>query len=476
MKTFSKLRSFLILSGVFTLLLPLAHCVYKTRLSIENTYHTKGPVIIENVSFFSGNPDDDIKENINILIDKGFIQKISKSTIINPEARIINGRGFQVLPGLVNLHTHLTSAGGPPWLTALGDPRSNLSAYLYAGVTMVMDLFGNRAELADLTDDLSKSNDNIATPGFIHAGKAFTAEGGHPAAVLNERIPWLFRSYIKGKLVYEVNIDSDIRTMVQENRDSGARVTKVFIDQIPMGVKTLDEQTIKKIVTESNKLGLPVIAHIGSEEDLLKALQAGVRLFAHGIYRSNLSSTTLELMASENAVMMPTAVVWQSIADLSRNRQQFNSLDQVVIDKKVMQSYKNPKKLDASFQKWVDNMLKFEEEKYQHIKRLHAAGVKLIVASDSPNVGVGPGSGIHREMELWVNRAGFTPRSAVSAATYVPGKLLEEKWSIKGHGYLKEGNVANLIVIQGDIRENISATRNITFVMLNGRLIQRKVF
>ena len=101
------------------------------------------------------------------------------------------------------------------------------------------------------------------------------------------------------------------------------------------------------------------------------------------------------------------------------------------------------------------------------------AGIPLIAASDSANVATFPGSSLHRELELLVTRCNFTPMEAVSAATYVPGKLYTKITGQPQLGYLREGGPADLLILDGDFREDIRQTQNIHTVILKGQVIRR---
>ncbi len=122
---------------------------------------------------------------------------------------------------------------------------------------------------------------------------------------------------------------------------------------------------------------------------------------------------------------------------------------------------------------WFEVVNKNRSLKFENIKKLRSAGVPLIAASDSPNMGNLPGTGLHKELQLLTKKGGFTPIEAVAAATYVPGKHYASVFNGKQLGYLKEGGIADLVLINGDFRTDISKVSDIDQVIKAGRLIQR---
>src|SRR5262249_39210876 len=111
----------------------------------------------------------------------------------------------------------------------------------------------------------------------------------------------------------------------------------------------------------------------------------------------------------------------------------------------------------------------FEEVK-KNVKKLVDSGVLLAAGTDAPYPGIFQGESIHHELELLVS-AGLTPLQAIHAATYNAARIMkaENDW-----GSLQAGKLANVIVVSGNPAEQISDTRNIEIVVLEGRVLDRQ--
>src|SRR5262249_33713707 len=101
--------------------------------------------------------------------------------------RTVPGAGATLLPGLVDMHGHVANSPAPPWLNAFPDPDANLRAYLYCGVTTVLDPadIGNQA----FARRERVRRGDLLGPTIYAAGPMVTAPDGHPVAVVRQLAP-----------------------------------------------------------------------------------------------------------------------------------------------------------------------------------------------------------------------------------------------------------------------------------------------
>jgi len=104
-----------------------------------------------------------------------------------------------------------------------------------------------------------------------------------------------------------------------------------------------------------------------------------------------------------------------------------------------------------------------------NLKRAHAHGVLLVTGSDAGNFLVIHGPTVQHELLLWV-RAGIPPAVALQAATLNTARLLKADNRI---GSIRPGNDANLLVVDGNPLEDITATERISLVVFKGERIDR---
>src|SRR5262249_36161585 len=141
----------------------------------------------------------------------------------------IDGGGETLLPGLVDVHTHTGSTAAPPWsIGVLPDVGANLGAYLYAGVTTVLDL-GNLTP-AVFGEGAAVARGEQLGPRVLAAGRVFTAPGGHPAEVLRQWLPWYLRWYVVPRATREVATPEAGKAAVAALLPSKPDILKLAVD------------------------------------------------------------------------------------------------------------------------------------------------------------------------------------------------------------------------------------------------------
>lgn len=100
---------------------------------------------------------------------------------------------------------------------------------------------------------------------------------------------------------------------------------------------------------------------------------------------------------------------------------------------------------------------------------LWRAGVPIVAGSDAPNPLVFPGSSLHQEFELLVD-AGLTPLAALQAATREAARFRDQ---LETQGTVEEGKVSDLVLLDADPLQDIRNTKKITAVVLGGRYLDR---
>ncbi len=468
----------IVLFAIF--LLFLSGCIYSSNVPPLAVKQSPEKLIyIHNIDVFNGDPGLEILENVDVLIENNRIVKIGMFAQPETDCKVIDGKGKMVIPGLIDHHVHISAPGSPPWFPVLPNQNlidRNLSAFLYSGVTTVFDMGGPLYDLKALKERIEV--EETVNPRFFYAGKMLTKKGGHPDRMLRELVPWPIDGILIRKIAFLLNSKEDIAPAIAENIESGSSLTKIMVDQLPMGIPSLYEDLITGIVKESEKAGRVVGSHIGSESDLLTGLNSGVRFFCHSPYRSSVSDSTIAVMKEKQAVIIPTLVVFEYSANFFRNTLQFTDLDRQVLDPEIYKAYKDVpegglKTDDFHMESWIHDLLIYQNIKYDNVRKMKDAGITIIAGSDSPNVATVGGASLHTEMRLLVERCGFTPAEAVAAATSVSGDMLERTTGEKGLGRISQGGPADLVILNSDFRGDITQTENIFMVISNGKIVDR---
>lgn len=466
---------------LLTIVFFLPGCIYTSKMPpLAVKTPPEKPIVIRDVSLFTGDPDQDVMDHVNILIQGDLITKIGAFEMPETDCTLIEGNGRMVIPGLIDHHIHITSPGAPPWFPVLPTDalmERNMSSFLYSGVTTVFDMGGPLEELEALKHRMT-SEDRV-NPKFFYAGKMLNRKGGHPDPMFRELIPWPADVIAINKFMFPITDRDDIADAIAENKSHGASLTKIMVDQIPLGIPSLYEQLIADIVSESDKAAMVVGSHIGSESDILTGLNAGVSFFCHAPYRSSVSDTTLSAMKKNQAVIIPTLVVFDYCADFFSNTLKFNDFDRQILDPAILDAYTNPPPdglipEDPQFVSWIHDLNIYRDIKFENVRKMKQAGITIIAGTDSPNIATVAGASLHTELRLLVERCGFTPIEAVASATSISGDMLAKTTGVKGLGRITEGGPADLVMLHADFRDDIRNTEQIDLVISNGRMVKRE--
>jgi len=110
------------------------------------------------------------------------------------------------------------------------------------------------------------------------------------------------------------------------------------------------------------------------------------------------------------------------------------------------------------------------EKKMKCVPIMHAAGVKLLAGTDTPNPYCFPGFSLHDELE-WFVKAGLSPADALHTATINPAIYFSQE---KNFGTVEIGKIASLVVLDKNPLEDIRNTTSIQMVILRGSIMDRK--
>ena len=104
----------------------------------------------------------------------------------------------------------------------------------------------------------------------------------------------------------------------------------------------------------------------------------------------------------------------------------------------------------------------------ENVRRLHAAGVRLLAGTDAPNAGAASGVSLHGELQLLAH-AGLSGAEALAAATSIPATA----FGIEDRGRIEAGRIADLVLVDGDLARDVSASTRIVTVWKDGYRLER---
>ena len=334
---------------------------------------------------------------------------------------------YTALPGLIDLHTHVTYFWDrAPGTTPLrqGQRRTpeetatvaseNARRTLEAGVTTIRDL--GAAGGADIL-----MRDRIAAgvavgPRMAVAGRGISAgrSGGSPPAAMRAEVETRIRAGSDWIKVY---------------------ASRGSFDSVET-TQTLTFEQMKAIVDAAHALGRKVAIHSYGPSGVKDAVRAGGDSVEHGI---DLDDDTLADMVKRRTVWVPT---------IDHNRYYIDSKDE----------YEFPAEAIPPLEEYLAKSL-------AATRRAFKAGVRLGMGSDAVFTGFGQNT---RELE-WFVKAGMTPAQALQSATTTAADLLGRGDSI---GRIKAGYLADLVAVDGDPLKNIKALAGgVRWVMKDGVVV-----
>ena len=424
------------------------------------------------------------KLNMTVIITANRITKIGKTgeVAIPKNAQVVDGKGRFLIPGLWDMHVH----------TVIGRlPELYFPLFIANGVTGVRDMAAfDVGFLKQLQKDI---NDGRLLGPRIVAGK-----------MVDGPIP------IWPGVPISISDEASARQAVSTVKDSGVDFIKVYsLIPRPAYFALADEAKKRGITfaghvpflvtaTEASDAGQKSIEHLEGvllacsteEPELRKALEAavtdakdtdqirtlGVRVLrqteirAHETYSHEKAAALFKRFAANGTWQAPTLVVQRAVAFL--NDSEFTNDPRLkYVRKGIRDDWKNQddwrlKSITPESSALYKRMF---QQRLEIIGAMHRAGVKMLAATDALVWYVIPGFSLHDELELFV-KAGLTPMEALQTATRNPAIYLG---LIDTVGTVEEGKKADLVLLEANPLENISNTKRISAVIVNGRLIPR---
>ena len=336
-----------------------------------------------------------------------------------PEAEVVDGGGGTLLPGLIDTHVHV-------------DKVSQLEAAASWGVTTLLDM-GNK-DLANLAT--LKNGPGLPT----------LRSAGHPASAPNS----VFVRKMGFSVSTTVTGPGDAARFVAERVAEGSDYIKILVEdpKIP-GTRALGEQTVAALVAAAHGAGLTTVAHVVSADTMTTAVRAGADIVTHTALTSDLGPDLMALLAEREVVIIPTLTMMQGVVHAIGGRFMMRVLAPFV--PAVRLNYRHAKSTVATFRD---------------------AGAVILAGTDSNDDLTAPcqvahGESLHEELERLVD-AGLSPAQALRGATSLAARI----FGLTDRGVIAPGRRADLVLVDGDPLQDISATRNIRGVWIGGHRVK----
>lgn len=383
-----------------------------------------------------------------VVVDAGRFSDIRAG---HPEANdgveVIDLVDLTCLPGLMDMHTHLSSQSSPQsyierFTLNEGDLALRGAHYaritLEAGFTTVRDLgdsFNVSIALRNAIND-----GRVPGPRIFTAAKSLATTGGH-ADPTNAWRQDLMGS--PGPREGVVNGREEARQAVRQRYKDGADLIKITATGGVLSVARSGEnpqftiEEIEEIVRIARDYDMHVAAHAHGTEGMRRAIVAGVHSIEHGTY---MTDEIIELMLEHQTWYVPTISAGRFVADMAEIDGYFPPLVRAKA---------------AEIGPLIQDTF----------GRAHAAGVRVAFGTDC---GVCPHGDNALEFQYMVE-AGMPPADAIRAATLNAAELLNRD----DLGQVRPGFLADLVAVEGNPLDDVSRLQDIRFVMRDGEVFVR---
>lgn len=431
-----------------------------------------GPVepllVVRDVRVFTATGHEFL-EHQDVVVRAGRIEAVRATGEPLPAgSRVIEGMGTRTLmPGLVDAHVHVLSSGGAPWQRFHFAPEHNLEAQLYAGVTTVFDLGGFAGELEALAQKTGAGT--LAGPRIFHTGQPITAPGSHPLPAAGALLPWPAGSLL-GLIIPTVATPDEARAAVARTVEDRVDYVKVICDRIPADSPAIDAASLQAAIAAAHERGHKVFVHVGSAADAVLAAEAGADVLAHGP-RDRVTPEQVAALVRTRVPVIMTMAGWIGVNAIAAGTYQPTALDRAITPAVVLGEVTGAAGGRLNSTPVIGAMAREVDPAVMrgNARVLYEAGVPLLIGTDSALPGAYPGGGLHEELRL-LHEAGVPVSELLLAATSRAAAIVAED---PDFGQVRAGLVADLLLVEGDPREDISATTRIVRVVRAGRVVKR---
>ena len=407
-------------------------------------------VLFTNVNIFDGTSPD-LTMNGSVLVEGNLIKQVSTTPIDAPDAFTVDGEGRTLMPGMIDMHSHLCLRNGMPEFRTAYDQMAAgantahvLLEYLDQGFTTARDAGCNVLGVAKLVNQ-----GGIPGPRIFPSGAFLSQTGGHAdTGFFNDRIGDQ-DDLERHAFGYIVDGVTEARRAARMNFRAGATQIKVMAgggvasEFDPIHATQMSQQELEAIVGVAEDYGSYVLVHAYHDRSVNRAIDAGVRVIEHNFL---VSEETIKRMAAEGVALSAQAVM---------------SLEAFAEPESITFFSADQKQKASTVNKGAEQMFKWAVEH----------GVLVVTGGDM----FGPDVVRQAENILWFNKIADDNLLSLKTATSNAAEVLSWSGDMNPYkegtlGTITEGGYADIILVDGNPLKDLEVVKrdNVDFVMKDG--------
>ena len=394
--------------------------------------------------------EETVIRNQDVLVKNGEIAAIGNTGKVkfSKDARIIEGNGKFLIPGLAEMHAHV-----PP-VDDIEPMKEVLKLFLYNGITTIRGMLGHPRHL-ELRSKIQSGE--IVGPHFYTSGPSFNGNS--------------------------VKTPEAGAEMVRNQKQAGYDFLKLH--------PGLTKENFAAIAKTAKEVNIPFAGHVSFDVGVWRAIEAGYASIDHldgfveslvpgiesvpeqqvgsfGMYiakkaDANKMPALMKALKEKNIWVVPTQALAERWFGPYKDADAFaREPEMIYMKEETMKNWVNSKKgIMANPNYNAEEIKKFVELRRKLIYECQRNGVGLLLGSDGPQVFNVPGFSVHHELKYMVD-AGLTPYQALQSGTVNVSKY----FNLTNSGMIKPGYVSDLVLLEANPLENIGNTKKIAGVML----------
>ena len=413
--------------------------------------------LLENFTLIDGSGGPAVP-NAALLVVDGRIQYAGPKSGVKAPAGAVRQdlTGKFVMPGIMNLHTHLGNTKG-----LVADPKNftfenlnnQLGTYAKYGVTTVVTM-GSEQELIFEARTKQRAGRESQTRIFT-AYRGFTGVDGYPTKAMGMHgVPF--------EVSTPAQVDAAMKILAEKKVD----LVKIWVDDHLGKEPKISIDLCKAIIAGATKHHLPVAAHVFYLEDARQLVGFGLHGVAHSVRDKLVDDAFIQLMKKQGAYQIPTLTreasmfIYANPGGLLDDPFFTKSLDPETLKTIRSAAYRKKQADDKETHLWPG----FLKNAQANLKKLYDSGVNVGFGTDTGPPSRFSGFFEHWEMELMA-QAGLTPAQIIQTFSKNAAAYLGMS---KDLGTLTKGHWADLVVLGKNPLDDIKNARSIETVWVAG--------